>query len=190
VSFYFDGGWDENKIRQVSRWLFQDYYKPLSFSDNPDRIFYAMVDSDSSLIHNGLSEGYVTLSFRCDSPYAYSPVYTTEIFDLTSTTSLQLTNEGDANLYPEIWIQTTVAGDVTITNLTNGGATTEFTDLASNETVYLNSETEDIATDIAGLYRYDNFNNTPLVLVPGINNLTITGKVKVQFRYQYKVLQG
>jgi predicted phage tail component-like protein len=83
VSFMFNEPWDQAKIRQVARWLLQDYYKPLFFSDNINRIFYAIVDGDSKLIHNCLSQGYVTLRFRCDSPYAYSPVYTSQEFYMT-----------------------------------------------------------------------------------------------------------
>jgi phage-related protein len=188
VSFYFDGGWDENKIRQVSRWLFQDYYKPLSFSDNPERIFFAVVDSDSSLFHNSLSEGYVTLSFRCDGPYSYSPVYQTDVYDISVDTIISISNTGDLPLYPEVSIQKTGIGDVSITNLTNGGNITKFTGLQDNETIYFNSENEDIETDIAGTYRYDSYNCVRLELVVGVNNLKISGTCKIQFRYQYKLL--
>jgi predicted phage tail component-like protein len=84
VSFLFDNGFDEAKTRATARWLKQTYYQPLWFSDNPNRIYYAMVVNDSKLVHNCLSEGYVTLTFRCNSPYAYSPVYTSEEFYMTT----------------------------------------------------------------------------------------------------------
>lgn len=73
--------WDLKDIkRQVARWLFQDYYKPLYFESNPNRIFYAIIEGSSELIHNGVTDyngahAYITVNVRCDSPYAYTPEY-------------------------------------------------------------------------------------------------------------------
>lgn len=76
LSFAFEYYYDEAKIREVARWLNQKYYKEFYTVDNPNRIFYCMVEGDSSLVHNGLKQGYIELNFRCDSPYAYQPVVT------------------------------------------------------------------------------------------------------------------
>lgn len=62
-------------LRGVARWLFQDQYKPLVFDSNPNRIFYAMIEGESSLFHNGAKEGYVEVNVRCNSPYSYTPEY-------------------------------------------------------------------------------------------------------------------
>jgi len=85
VSFAFLDTWDKTKLRQVTNWLCnQSYYKPLYFSDNldednnPTRIYYALVHEDSTLVHNGLSQGYVNITFRCNDAFKYSPVYTTD----------------------------------------------------------------------------------------------------------------
>ena len=73
--------WDivDNK-RQIARWLFQDYYKPLYFESNPERIYYAIIDGNSQLFHNGITtyndaHAYINVNVRCDSPYAYTPEY-------------------------------------------------------------------------------------------------------------------
>lgn len=86
ISFAFEESWDTDKIREVARWLTQhDYYQELYFTTedgiNPERIFYALVVDDATLVHNGLKQGYITLTFRCDSPYAYSPVMTTRKYE-------------------------------------------------------------------------------------------------------------
>jgi len=85
VSFAFLETWDKTKLRQVTNWLCnQSYYKPLYFSDdldeenNPTRIYYAMVHEKSDIVHNGLSQGYVNITFRCNDAFKYSPVYTTD----------------------------------------------------------------------------------------------------------------
>ena len=85
VSFAFEETWNTTKIREVARWLTQhNYYQPLYFTNDlglgAERIFYAMVVDDSTLVHNCLKQGYINLTFRCDSPYAYSPLTTSRTY--------------------------------------------------------------------------------------------------------------
>lgn len=72
LSFYLEDWLDDQDIRKIARWLFQPYYKPLIFDNNPNRVLYALVEGNSALLHNGLKQGYVELSIRCNSPYTYS----------------------------------------------------------------------------------------------------------------------
>lgn len=81
ITAAFDEHWDTKRIREVARWLTeQPYYQELYFTNDfgrqPERIYYALVVSQPNLIHNCLQQGYISLNFRCDSPYSYSPVYT------------------------------------------------------------------------------------------------------------------
>ncbi|ALS22317.1 phage tail domain-containing protein [Paenibacillus naphthalenovorans] len=85
LTFAFEDYYDNVRIREVARWLDQDYYRPFYTSDNPERIFYCMLVSDSQLLHNGLKMGYVQVKFRCDSPYSYSPFKTSKIYDWNET---------------------------------------------------------------------------------------------------------
>ena len=125
VSFAFLDTWDKTKLRQVTNWLCnQSYYKPLYFSDdldeenNPTRIYYAMVHEDSTLVHNGLSQGYVNITFRCNDAFKYSPVYTTDELTfnsniITETTiadfylgdinDLSITSDNSLKLYLGKW---------------------------------------------------------------------------------------
>lgn len=85
----------EETLRRIARWLFQPYYKPLVFDSNPNRVFYAMVEGDSSVFHNGGREGYVELEIRCDSPYSYSHEQTkeqTEFRNGNTSTKINLDN--------------------------------------------------------------------------------------------------
>jgi outer membrane receptor protein involved in Fe transport len=43
--------------------------------NNPRRIYRVMLTGDSTVNHFGLSEGYVSLSLKTDSPYCYSPIF-------------------------------------------------------------------------------------------------------------------
>lgn len=86
VSFAFEDRFNTAKIREVARWLTEhDYYQPLYFTNDlgkePEKIYYALVIDEPTLIHNGLQHGYITISFRCDSPYAYSPPISSRVYE-------------------------------------------------------------------------------------------------------------
>ena len=192
MSFAFENTWDDKLIRDVARWLSQDSYKPLWFTEDPGRIFYCMFIDDAQLIHNGLKQGYITLKMRCDSPYTYSPVLTKgwlNFSTITAPTTFEFVNDGDVTLKPELWIKKVGSGEVTIVNQTNGNETFSFSSLIDNETVYVDNEAEYIETDLANTYRYGVFNNKYLKLVRGKNVLQVTGKCQLNFRYQYRTLQ-
>jgi predicted phage tail component-like protein len=90
LTFAFDGSWDISKVRQVARWLCQDSYKPLYFSENPNRIYYVIANDDSQLIHNGLMQGYLTIKMRCDSPFSYSQEYLSVTYDFSSNPIIKI----------------------------------------------------------------------------------------------------
>lgn len=82
VSFAFDDTWDPTLIRRAAHWLTeQTYYQPLVFSSDPEKIYYALAIDDPNLVHNGLNQGYVTLTFRCNDAYAYSPVMLSRVYE-------------------------------------------------------------------------------------------------------------
>lgn len=186
VSFAFEETWDYDKIREVARWLIKNNYKELYFTDNVDKRYYAIVIDNPRLIHNCLKQGYVELTFRCNAPYAFSPIYTTQydLSGISSPTTITFNNQGDDILKPEIEILKYGAGDFSITNLTNGSQVFSFTGLADQETVYVNNELRQIISD-SGSYRYDNFNGNYLELVYGNNSLEVSGAAIINFRYQY-----
>lgn len=86
VSFAFEDRFNEQQLREVTRWLAGDYnyYQELYFTNDlgrdPEKVFYALVVNDPVLVHNSLNQGYVTLTFECDSPYTYSPYITSPIY--------------------------------------------------------------------------------------------------------------
>lgn len=83
--FAFEDSYDERRIRDVAKWLNQSYYKPFYTVDNPNRIFYCMMEGDSDLVHTGAKRGYIKLKFRCDSSYSYQPITNKEDMDFTDT---------------------------------------------------------------------------------------------------------
>lgn len=191
LSFAFQDSYNEDKIRAVARWLDQDYYKPFYTLDNTDRIFYCMLNSNPTLVHNGLKQGYVTLEMRCDSPYSYSPQFMSSVYTITNSGTITFTNNGDVNCYPEIWITKVGTGDISIVNTSNKSQEFKFTNILDGEQLYVDNERNYIeSTDSIDPYRYSNFNNVYLEMRRGVNNLNVTGSCSIQFRYQFKTLQG
>lgn len=190
LSFYFNDSYDDDLIREVARWLNVDSYQPLIFSENLSRVYYAMPVNDIQLIHNGLKQGYLNLTMRCDSPYSYSeyiqtPWYVTSI---SSLLTISLDNKGDLDILPELTIQKNGDGDITITNLSKANNQLVLTSLEDQEELYMNGEGRFITTSIPNVERYDNFNDYYLTLFYGQNNLQIQGNCKIQFRYQFKYI--
>lgn len=191
LSFAFLDTWNDNKIREVARWLSPDYYQPLYFEETPNKIYYCIPINSIDIIHNGLKQGYLTLTFRCDAPWAYSPFYTTEVYDYSTNTDgivLSLSNDGDLPLRPEVWITKVGDGDISIINQSNNNTEFKFVGLVDGEVVYVDNENEYITSSLSGVYRYSNFNDNYLELVLGANNLLIVGNCKLQFRYRFKLL--
>lgn len=193
LTFAFIDQYDESKIRAVARWLDQDFYKPFYTMDNPNRIWYCMLDSDSRLLHNGLKQGYVELQMRCDSPYTYSQIRNSQVYDLSlnnpNGTKIKIYNYGDIICYPTMTIQKVGDGDISIFNCSVNQEMI-LRGLIDNETITIDSQREFIESDIDGMYRYDNHNDIFISFSRGSNQLIIKGNLKMRFQYQFKTLQG
>lgn len=187
ISFAFEDTFDEDTIDNVVNWLCNyDFYQPLYFDSDTDRIYYALVVEKPMIVHNCLSQGYVNLTFQCNDSYIYSDIITSDVYTVPATPTISLTNDGNINCYPTIYITKIGNGDLSIVNLTTN-TLFEFTDLSNNEILTIFCEDEVIESD-SGSYRYSNFNDNYLYLLPGSNNLLITGACSIYFKYQYKQL--
>lgn len=117
LTFYFEDGYDEQKIRDIANWIDQDYYKPFFTTGNTERIFYCMMHSSSDLLHNGLQQGYVNIQMRCDSSYTYSSTRISSIYDWSQvTTNFIETSQADFNLGTLDNLVSNSGGTLTITS--------------------------------------------------------------------------
>jgi predicted phage tail component-like protein len=193
LTFAFEDSFDTEKIRAVARALKKDFYFPLVFSQNPDRIFYAICVDESQLIHTGLGTGYITVNFRCNAPWSYSPTFSSPLYDLTSNpiegTSIQFINNGDLPITPIITVQIISGSTFSIQNISNGGQTISFTGLQVNEILTIDDD-QNITTDVPLTWRYSNMTGDFLEILRGVNNLLILGNIKLQFTYENKILQS
>lgn len=98
VRFAWEETWDNDSIQEIKRWLIQDTYKELYFTDDTTRRYWAMVVEDSTLVHNMLKQGYCELNFRCSDAYAYSAQYLSSVIN-TGESDEAATGTTDTNIY-------------------------------------------------------------------------------------------
>ena len=188
LGFYPQEHWDEEYLNAIARWLDVDEYKPLIFSDMPDKVMYAMPVDASEAIHNGCKEGYITLTMRLDSPYSYSHEKVDGWYDFSDTGSgiIEFNNRGDKPIQPDIYIWKVGDGDVTISNMYENYSPLILTGLVDKEEIFIDPYLRLIKTNLPNVYRYNNFNDEYLTLPYGQSHLEVKGKCMVKFQYQYK----
>lgn len=187
MNIAFENKYTDKNLDDIIRWLFSDYYKPLYFEGKEDRIFYCMPDGDSFLTHNGLSEGYITITMRCNSPNLYSPVYYTPLYTIidNSKKAIDVYNNGHYVIYPEISIEKIGDGKITIISKNNGDAIFDVNNIKTGEQIYINCEKEIIQSDsLTNKHKYDDVFGEYPKLSYGRNTFEIVGNCKIQFRYQ------
>jgi len=206
VTFAFFSGWESNeKLREIQRWLDSDYYKPLVFYNDlvptgEEVIYYAMIVDAPQLVHTGRNEGYITLQFRTNSPYSFSPIYlsqNTTIYEYFFSpwqptpmpTNIEFINDGDINIKPIIFIKT-FTRRFSIINLSNGQIL-KFTGLEPNEVLEIDCENETITSSVSDTtYRFNNMSqdSTFLEMVRGVNVLQCLGNFEFQIKYEMNFL--
>ncbi|NEW08223.1 hypothetical protein GK047_19670 [Paenibacillus sp. SYP-B3998] len=196
VCFAFEDRWDSNKIREVARWLLSPkYYVPLIFMEDDDvsKIYYCLCVDSPELIHNGLSQGYINLKFRCVDAYAYTHYYNKTI-DLSANPSTgtiySFENLGDEVCKPIIHINKIGDGRVSFINLSDGGTEFAIHNLLNKEIIVVDSEAEIIESNIPLTNRYKDIEGDFVGLRAwSISNLLIKGTCELKFTYQFKRLQ-
>ncbi len=98
LEFAFEDTWDDDAIRTVAR-LFanQTYYQEFYTTSNTSRRWRCLYVGSPTLLHNGLSQGYVKMQLKCDSAYSYSPQYLSDVIK-TSTQDICATGSTDTNI--------------------------------------------------------------------------------------------
>ena len=195
LTLFLPENFSDDQLREIARWLgTPDFYVPLIFSEDPDKIYFCMLNSDSSVFHAGTNNGYIKISMLCDSCYSYSPVFLSPLYDLSSNliggTELIIINNGDIDCHLLITVQVISGGSFSIVNKSNGGELISFTNIGDLETLTINTENESIQSDLPLTYRLDNMSSSSvfIMLKRGINRLQIYGNLKIQFKYEARFL--
>lgn len=181
--------WSDDDIDNIIVWLFQGMYKPFYFEDKPNKIYYCMPSGDSNITHNGLKQGYVSITMRCKSSKVYSPQQSTSSVDLstnTGTYNVSIANNGHVEIYPEISFTKVNNGIITFTK---DGQIFEIENLTNGEQIYIDCGRQIIQTDAVGIYHYSDVVGDffDMILNRGSNTIGVQGTCKdLQFRYTFK----
>lgn len=195
--------WTPQLRNKVGRWLIQDKYKPFQTGDDMGKIYYAIC-TEAPNFELAMNLGYLELTFRTNSPYAWTMPYI-ESFNLlnnNTTTIIEIENKSNvlSYFYPKMEISllqlngnATNTKQIKIKNLSDGGR--EFilginNDLVGNEVIGIDNENGIIKT---GNQIHNNvftkFNRKWLRFVYGVNRLEVTGKCQLSIKNQFPILQ-
>lgn len=189
ISLFIEGWRERKNLREIARWLFKPYYKPLFFQSSPEQIYYAMFIGNSELLHNGCRDGYITLEVRCDSPFRYSPIKSYD-FKVVGTHSATLFNEGDILIRPNLKVIQHGTADIKIKNNANGQELI-ITGIQDNEILEIDCANETITSSLEylNIYRYNNVNDVWLDFNGNsVATFTFTGNFDVKFCLEYAYL--
>lgn len=155
LTLYIEDWKSRDNIRQIARWLDVDYYKPLKFESDFHKTYQAITIGESTLNHNGLKEGYLTITMRTDSPFAYSDL---KSYNLKSNPIIF--NHGDMDIKPSFIINNGLTGtnSFEVKNLTTNQVF-KLNNIHPQESVMINFEKEDVISSFedVGVYRYKDF---------------------------------
>lgn len=123
IDLYLDKPLTEAEKVKVVQWLKKDTYKTLRFETMPDTYYYC-VATKIDLSHNTMSKGYFSVSFECNSPYAYTATLISNQYILDTPVELDIDSLSvfDTRII-RIMGTMDADGDFYIKNMNNG---TEF----------------------------------------------------------------
>lgn len=189
--------WTPQERYRIAKWLVQDTYKLFQTSDDLGKYYYAMAVSNTNLnLIN--SEGFIEVTFRTNSPFAWSPIYVQD-FDLsnnTSSTIIELENKSNVLKYFRPKIEFELIGDTTdvqFKNLSNSGKIMKFEGLDKGEIISIDCENRIIKSNLVGSNPFAKFNigmkRYWLDLAYGINRIEVQGEIKLFIKSQFPIAQ-
>jgi phage-related protein len=184
---------DRYQMQEVALWLTgHTEYQWLSI-DQPDLedLQFRCLITELKPIHVGWAPVAYEATVTCDCPYAYGYPFSRTVSVGSGTTSLLLYNEGTVREYikPELRIvPNDGTTEFTIKNLSDGGRVFQFSGMpAAGLSIYVDNDIGFIREDRHKYNLYPYFNMNFFRLVPGTNNLEITGRgtVTITGRFLY-----
>lgn len=168
-----------NEVRAIHKWLRKNEYRKLQIVQ-PDMkgLHYNCIMHDSTIKQIGNVPYAFEYTVTCDSQFAWEEERTYKYPTITGGT-IRHYNDSDIPTYvrPQIKFTSSSANnDVSIENISNDMYLTNITGLGMGEVLTMDNENELIKTDRRP-NMLQSFNCNWLELVPGINELRITGEI-------------
>lgn len=172
----------------ISKWLFgrSGYKKLYILEDDMDGAYFNCFLTNPTPLFIGNLNYAFNCTVTCDSPFAYSPEKTisatySNFTNLQYTTTIYNASSEEEYIYPNITFTMGSSGStISIKNITDSNRTftfgTEDYPLLQDEEVEVNNDLQIIESS-TGLRRMSHFNNNWFRLVPGVNQILVSGSV-------------
>lgn len=87
---------NERKLQDLKRWLYQDTYKPFRYDTGEEKDLdiwvYAICTGESRVMHNAIDDAYIDFNFSTNAPYRFSQVMEDE-FDFSVSNTEKMTQD-------------------------------------------------------------------------------------------------
>lgn len=179
-----EGTFTRTQLKEIQEWLFKDDYKLLVLDGSPSVFYYVIITGEPEWFHNGLNQGFFSVTVRCNAPYGFTSLVTTPTASLTDNlggTVLEYENTGSIDVRPNIFItKTGEDGSVLFENQNNG---TKFeVDMINGESIEVDGKNKIVVnTTTSSPVSPDQY---WLVFRNGINNINIVGNADIYFVYR------
>ncbi|WP_105618492.1 phage tail domain-containing protein [Vallitalea okinawensis] len=186
--------WDYDTKLKFAKLISTPYYQELKSAEYPQVVYHVICVDVPKKVMNGIDQGYITLKFRTDAPWGWSPstVITKVITGASDGAPYTFELENKSNIlqwyYPEV--EFIVDGtEIKISNNKDSDREFKITGLYDREVIYVNNQTKKVIGDqpYPLNYRLNNFNKNWLRLRYGVNKISVYRDCTVTFKMQYPV---
>lgn len=183
------GVWSEEEKSEFLSIVDNDNLIELSFKGDFERVYFVSLQGQVIFSSNDGFTGFYSLEFISNYPYALSEERTVSA-NVVGSTVLNIYNEGDLLICPELNIIKTVSTGAISFSVKNNKyststATLSISELFVSEELYVDNRTMEIVSSLPNTYRYSKWNNKKIELEPGLNELTITGNCSINIKYRF-----
>lgn len=171
--------WTEDKIIKVKKWIVTDDFIPFITQDNPNYKYYLKCKKiQNRMTPSGL--GVLECTFVPFSHFLYKSSYNK--ITITSQTNILITNPSIYNYNPVIIIKN--LGD---SSTINKIGEFEITGLDTNEIVTVDNLILSVINS-NGINKFSNCNRKWLALVPGENELQVSGNCELEILCEFPTI--
>ncbi|MDD4840305.1 MAG: hypothetical protein PHE93_06560 [Clostridia bacterium] len=179
ISFFSEEPIPRERVREIQMWLFgQPTYKQFKIlQEDLMDVHYNCIFTENSIITVGNEVVGFSTTAKCDSSWAWGD--TIALTKTNATGSFAVSNKSDSIRYTKPTLTLTFTSNqsnVSIQNTSDTGrAAMIFSTVTSGEIITINNDLQTISSNRELIV--DRFNSKYFYLVPGTNNITITGTV-------------
>lgn len=177
--------WTPLDVQRVVNWLVVDSFRPFISEDNLNIVYYFKCTNINKRFTTD-GTGYLECTFKMFGNYAY------EMFEFNTTvsgnSSIKIINSTNLDgVYKPILKITNLGNTSTVNKISVNGKTLEIQGLNTNETLTIDNEMCSVFDELDN-NRIENVNRKWIELIPGDNNLTLSGNFRVELFAEFPII--